>query len=261
MFECKICNYSSLRSNDIKRHEQTKKHILKSQNNLKEDVKAVEDLEEEDVKAVEDLEQVDIIVTKKRDYICTCNKIYTSRQHLWRHKKICKFVTDGANLNDVLEEQNVESTDNKLLTNALNKIIELNDQINNQSDQINTQSDEINCLKAQLEKLRKSTIPKQSIPKALKRQVWTHWIGRELGIAKCLCCQISDIEKDTFSCGHIIAEKNGGALIVENLKPICMSCNSSMGTTNMDVFIKKFKLNEFKLNDKKMKKKVAVLIK
>ena len=62
--------------------------------------------------------------------------------------------------------------------------------------------------------------------------------------------------------GHIVAEINGGSLDPDNLKPICHSCNSSMGSllakankpalrgsTNMDEFIKKYglckKLNKF----------------
>ena len=45
-----------------------------------------------------------------------------------------------------------------------------------------------------------------------------------------------------FSCGHIIAEANGGELKLDNLKPICGSCNSSMNTCNMNDFIKKYGL-------------------
>ena len=45
-----------------------------------------------------------------------------------------------------------------------------------------------------------------------------------------------------FSCGHVIAEANGGELKLNNLKPICMSCNSSMGTQNMDSYIQKYGL-------------------
>lgn len=92
----------------------------------------------------------------------------------------------------------------------------------------------------------KNISKKQSIPKSLKRQVWCQWIGREKGIAKCLCCNVVDIEKDSFACGHIIAESKGGKLEVNNLKPVCMSCNSSMGTINMNDFIKKYNLHKYK---------------
>ena len=40
-----------------------------------------------------------------------------------------------------------------------------------------------------------------------------------------------------FICGHIVSGYNGGKINVDNLRPICMSCNLSMGTKNMQDFI------------------------
>ncbi len=54
--------------------------------------------------------------------------------------------------------------------------------------------------------------------------------------------KLTDITQLNFSCGHILAEANGGALHVSNLRPICVSCNSSMGTKNMNEFIKEYGL-------------------
>lgn len=79
---------------------------------------------------------------------------------------------------------------------------------------------------------------KKHIPSTMKRLVWNTHIGEEIGKAKCLCCKITDITQLSFNCGHIIAESNGGELIVSNLKPICQNCNSSMGTKNMNEFMK-----------------------
>ena len=86
----------------------------------------------------------------------------------------------------------------------------------------------------------KSKKKKQSIPLTLKRKVWNKWIGEDIGKSKCICCKLTDITQMSFSCGHIIAESKGGLLILDNLKPICVSCNSSMGTQNMDEFIIKY---------------------
>lgn len=74
---------------------------------------------------------------------------------------------------------------------------------------------------------------KKRITLLLKRQVWATYIGEELGRAKCLCCGMTDITQLSFHCGHIVAESCGGELTLENLRPICQSCNSSMGTQNM----------------------------
>ncbi len=66
----------------------------------------------------------------------------------------------------------------------------------------------------------------------------------EIGRSTCLCCNLTQISQMNFHCGHVIAEVNGGSLDPENLKPICHSCNSSMGTTNMDEFIQKYGLGK-----------------
>lgn len=79
---------------------------------------------------------------------------------------------------------------------------------------------------------------KKPIPATIKRLVWNTHIGEEIGKSKCLCCKITDITQLSFNCGHIIAESNGGELKVSNLMPICQNCNSSMGTKNMNEFMK-----------------------
>ena len=81
---------------------------------------------------------------------------------------------------------------------------------------------------------------KISIPIALKIQVWDKCIGLEIGKHKCLCCKTIDIIQMSFHCGHVIPECKGGETILSNLKPICQQCNLSMGTKNMDEFMKKF---------------------
>ena len=95
-------------------------------------------------------------------------------------------------------------------------------------------------IKYKLEPKIKLKKKKQSIPLALKRNVWHKWIGEDIGKVACLCCKLTNITQMSFSCGHIIAESKGGLLILDNLKPICVSCNSSMSTQNMDEFIIKY---------------------
>jgi hypothetical protein len=82
---------------------------------------------------------------------------------------------------------------------------------------------------------------KKAIPATVKRLVWNTNIGEMIGKSKCLCCKSTDITQMSFNCGHIVAEANGGDTIVSNLKPICQNCNSSMGTKNMDEFMKTLK--------------------
>lgn len=79
---------------------------------------------------------------------------------------------------------------------------------------------------------------KKSIPKSLKIKVWNTYVGEDIGKIKCLCCDTIDITQSIFECGHIIAEAKGGETSLENLRPICSTCNKSMKTINMNDYIK-----------------------
>jgi hypothetical protein len=73
---------------------------------------------------------------------------------------------------------------------------------------------------------------KSRITPKLRESVWTKEYN-ELSEGKCpikSCNHI--IYKNNFNCGHIISEYNGGETNLENLRPICTSCNSKMGTKN-----------------------------
>jgi 5-methylcytosine-specific restriction endonuclease McrA len=52
----------------------------------------------------------------------------------------------------------------------------------------------------------------------------------------CFCCKMILEALDDWHVGHIIAHANRGKDTVDNLRPVCISCNLSMGTENMDAF-------------------------
>ena len=81
---------------------------------------------------------------------------------------------------------------------------------------------------------------KKTIPKKLKTEIWNKHIGEDIGSTMCLCCKKTKISQSNFHCGHIVAEANGGETNITNLKPICAQCNLSMGTVNMNDFMKLF---------------------
>jgi len=83
---------------------------------------------------------------------------------------------------------------------------------------------------------------KQSIPKNVRIIVWNHYIGEDIIKHKCLCCKKVTISNTNFEVGHVQSEKNGGTHEINNLRPICFSCNHSMGTENMIDFVVKFGL-------------------
>ena len=71
---------------------------------------------------------------------------------------------------------------------------------------------------------------KQSIPKALREQVWMRTIGPKYE-AKCSirwCTNKMDVFN--FHVGHNQPESKGGTLDIRNLTAICTRCNLSMGS-------------------------------
>ena len=106
-------------------------------------------------------------------------------------------------------------------------------------------------IKEEVEKEKKVKKTKQKIPPSVKNALWSHYFESSLQ-GNCQCCKTEVISRNNFDCGHIISEKEGGEVTLDNLKPICRSCNSSMGTMNMNDFIKKYGL------DKKINKKTVI---
>lgn len=102
---------------------------------------------------------------------------------------------------------------------------------------------------------------KKKIPKNLRNEVWNKYNNEKSTMAKCYCCDIEALHiTKSWHCGHVIAEHNGGNLTVENLRPVCGSCNSSMGTQNLYDYMEKYYSNRFKIikerkEQKKKKKK------
>lgn len=78
------------------------------------------------------------------------------------------------------------------------------------------------------------------IPAAVRTCVWNRFIGEAIGKGECFTGCGSTITQANFHCGHIVARKHGGNTKIENLRPICQRCNTSMGTQNMFDFIEKY---------------------
>jgi hypothetical protein len=83
---------------------------------------------------------------------------------------------------------------------------------------------------------------KKSLPTAVKDCIWNYYIGQHINIHKCFCCKKHMIKIDDFHAGHVIAEAQGGGDDIGNLRPICSSCNSSMGKRDMVDYVKQYGL-------------------
>lgn len=210
---CECCNYSTSAKHVFEDHLKSKKHNL----------------------------QKNLMHTPVKSYDCKgCNKKYFSYSGLYVHNKTCTLIPQ----NSTPPPKTVITTD------AIQQVIESDKELFNEIQELQKSQEKVMVImydtnlnynyraftKKELKK-RKIPVKKQTIPLTLKRNVWDKHIGENIGKNLCLCCNLTDITQMNFSCGHIISEHNGGELKLDNLKPICVSCNSSMGTKNMNDFI------------------------
>lgn len=75
---------------------------------------------------------------------------------------------------------------------------------------------------------------KTVIPSKIRQQVWERDSGDKFW-GSCFVCSMR-LNALEFSCGHIVSEFNGGKVVAENMKVVCKSCNSKMGTQNLFEF-------------------------
>lgn len=78
---------------------------------------------------------------------------------------------------------------------------------------------------------------KKTISATKKTDVWNTYVGESMGKALCFCCRKKEITSRNFHVGHITSERDGGTLDIDNLRPICVQCNLSMGAHNMAIFM------------------------
>ncbi len=86
---------------------------------------------------------------------------------------------------------------------------------------------------------RKGTRKSRPIDKNTRMLVWQKYVGGKWE-GKCYCCKTRTIYADDFQVGHNKARAKGGKDHINNLRPICRPCNSSMGTMSIEAYRKKY---------------------
>jgi len=107
-----------------------------------------------------------------------------------------------------------------------------------------------NSISDHVEEEKKIAKKRKAVPKKIRYMVWRQYVGDSLN-GKCYCCD-GDIIIENWHVGHVISVARGGGNIVENLRPLCASCNLSMGERHMGDFIREYNLKgmgskEFKI--------------
>jgi HNH endonuclease len=77
--------------------------------------------------------------------------------------------------------------------------------------------------------------PRKAIPKKIRGEAWKIQFGNSIK-GFCFCCKKELDVFDDWHAGHIVSHSNNGTDTADNLRPVCGSCNLSMGTENMDAF-------------------------
>ena len=81
-----------------------------------------------------------------------------------------------------------------------------------------------------------------TLPRALREQVWLRHNGPVFSAPCNVSWCTNEINAFNFTCGHNIPKSKGGPDSIENLRPICCRCNSSMGNAyTIDEFADEFK--------------------
>ena len=86
--------------------------------------------------------------------------------------------------------------------------------------------------------LEDSKTNRKGIPLSVRNSLWNEYFGNNFK-GSCDVCG-KEITRDTFEAGHIVSAANGGDDNIENLRPLCRSCNRSMGAENLNKFKKKY---------------------
>ena len=202
MVTCKFCKQEFLKKSTLTRHLETAKYC----NTGKE----------------------------KISFDCSfCSKKLASKPRLEYHTNICKA------------RKKSESVKTDITLDLMNQVQRMKLEIDELKQQVIQQYNNTNLAENDTEEIKEETpvqqpYKKKAIPKSLKMLVWHTYIGKEVGLAKCLCCKNKEITQMDFDCGHVVAESRGGVTTVNNMRPICAKCNRSMKAMDMNDFIEKY---------------------
>lgn len=75
---------------------------------------------------------------------------------------------------------------------------------------------------------------RQRIPKTLRLQLWKKRNGNCIE-GRCFVCE-NDLHIENMECGHVVSHVYHGEVSIDNLEPICKTCNRDMGIMNLNEY-------------------------
>jgi len=153
-----------------------------------------------------------------KNYKCDhCEYTTKVKHHLSQHVSTCKHK--------VTSKQN-EEHDFRIKILLLEKELEL---VKQQRDEYKEQA-----------RSKHNNGKRESIPKAIKSQLWERVFGEAFS-GKCqLCSEQFKVISSLWHASHIISHAQGGSDNIENLTILCASCNLSMGTMSFPEYKSKY---------------------
>jgi 5-methylcytosine-specific restriction endonuclease McrA len=215
-FVCERCHHASTTKGNLIQHLEKKKAC-----NALYSARTREDI----------MKTLTRVSEKEKIYGCNfCNKQFSTRPGKCKHQHICPQRPDNKTEQRILQlelkvrelEQTIAIMHTQYQT-VLSNIMPTN----TSSEEGTSQQPSTSTLQAK---------KKKKISFSLRKSCWNEYVGSTIGSTKCLCCQRTDISQLDFECGHVIAEAIGGETNISNLRPICRSCNGSMGICDMRVY-------------------------
>lgn len=102
-------------------------------------------------------------------------------------------------------------------------------------DQIKASIDQIQRLRALSAQSRPVDASELTDRKAIRAMVWARWVGNSVGEVICPLCKVCPMTQglSNWHAAHVISKKDGGPLTVDNLRPICATCNLSMTSDSL----------------------------
>jgi hypothetical protein len=193
------------------------------------------------------------------EYICDeCGKKFCNKQRLTYHteKKVCrKSIHEcqhcGQEFNrkahlqyhidhTVCQKKLKTQTPIEPLSPKINITLKHNyifDELQQKIEQLQEENKSLKELNLTTRTEKKSKENKTIIPTRIRQSVWIKFVGDKL-TSLCYCCGINAISSFNFEAGHIVARSKQGSNTIDNLRPICCSCNKSMHNMNMIDFAK-----------------------
>lgn len=83
-----------------------------------------------------------------------------------------------------------------------------------------------------LAEFNKDVSVRKRIPAVIREHVWKKHNSNVCDAGECYVCKAA-LRFNDMECGHIVAHALGGATTIDNLMPICKTCNRDMGIMNL----------------------------